>query len=135
MILPLSLMILLVFILFAALFVARMSALYKKNVDLKYYEVFKGAEPPAYLTKVTNNLNNLFEVPTLFYMAATLVIVLNIETETMVFNAWGFVVARYVHSLVHTTINNYIARGFVFTVSVCFLAALLFEVLETVSRL
>jgi len=132
MILPLSMMVLLVFILFGALFVARVSALYRKSVDLKYYEVFKGAEPPAYLTKVTNNLNNLFEVPTLFYMAATLVIVLNIETETMVFNAWGFVAARYAHSLVHTTINNYPARGFVFTISVGFLAMLLLEVLEVI---
>jgi len=132
MILPLSMMLLLVFILFGALFVARMSALYRKNVDLKYYEVFKGAEPPAYLTKVTNNLNNLFEVPTLFYVAATLVITLNIETETMMFNAWGFVIARYVHSLVHTTINNYLARGFVFTVSIYYLAALWLEIVGTI---
>jgi len=130
MILPLSMMLLLVLILFNALFVARMYALYKKKVDLKYYEVFKGAESPSYLTKVTNNLNNLFEVPPLFYMAATLVIVLNIETETMLFNAWGFVIARYAHSLIHITINNYLVRGSIFTVSIYFLAILWLEILE-----
>jgi len=129
MILPLSMMLLLVMLLFSALFVARMYALYQKKVDLRYYELFKGAGAPAYLTKVTNNLNNLFEVPTLFYVAATLVITLNIETETMLFNAWGFVIARYVHSLIHITVNNYLARGFVFTVSIYYLAVLWLEIL------
>jgi len=132
MILPLSMMLLLLLILFAALFVARMSALYKNKVDLKYYEVFKGSQPPAYLTKVTNNVNNLFEVPPLFYIAAVLVIVLDIETETMLFNAWGFVIARYVHSLIHVTINNYLMRGSIFTVSIYFLALLWIEILGKV---
>jgi hypothetical protein len=130
MIYPLSMMLLLVMLLFVGLFVARVSALYTKKVDFKYYEVFKGAQAPEYLTKVTNNLNNLFEVPPIFYMAAILVIVLNIENESILFNAWGFVVARYMHSLVHITINNYLIRGSVFTVSIYFLTMLWLGILE-----
>ena len=123
-------MLLLVLILFSLLFVARMTALYTKAVDFKYFQLFKGAQAPEYLTKVTNNLNNLFEVPPVFYMAATLVLVLNIETDTMVFNAWGFVIARYIHSVVHITSNNYLIRGGVFTVSLYFLVILWVEILN-----
>jgi len=83
----------------------------------------------VYLTKITNNVNNLFEVPPIFYVAATLVIVLNIESDSMLFNAWGFVITRYIHSLVHVTINNYLMRGSIFTVSIFFLAALWVEIL------
>jgi hypothetical protein len=130
MIYPLSAMLLLILILFSLLFVARMTVLYTKAVDFKYFQLFKGTQAPEYLTKVTNNLNNLFEVPPVFYMAATLVLVLNIETDTMVFNAWGFVIARYVHSAVHITSNNYLIRGGVFTVSLYFLVILWVEILN-----
>jgi len=129
MIYPLSMMLLLVLVLFNIIFVARMYALYTKKVDLKYYEVFQGAESPKYLTKVTNNLNNLFEVPPIFYMAATLVIVLGIENEEILFNAWGFVATRYLHSLIHITINNYLMRGAVFTLSIYYLAILWLEII------
>ncbi|ORU94194.1 MAG: hypothetical protein A6F70_07920 [Cycloclasticus sp. symbiont of Bathymodiolus heckerae] len=132
MIYPLFAMLLLILILFGALFVARMLALYTEKVDLKYYEVFAGKQSPEYLTKVTNNLNNLFEVPPIFYMAVTLVLVLNIETETMLFNAWGFVVARYLHSIVHITFNNYLMRGSVFTISIYYLVVLWLEILEKI---
>ena len=129
MIYPLSMMLLLVLILFCLLFVARMTALYSKAVDFKYFQLFKGAQAPDYLAKVTNNVNNLFEVPPIFYMAAILVLVLGIETDSMVFNAWGFVITRYVHSFVHVTLNNYLMRGGIFTVSIGFLIALWVEIL------
>jgi len=132
MIYPLSMMLLLVMILFVLLFIARMYALYTKKVDLNYYETFQGRESPMYLTKVTNNVNNLFEVPPIFYMAATLVILLNIESESMLFCAWGFVITRYIHSLVHVTINNYLMRGGIFTVSIFFLVALWVEILQKI---
>jgi hypothetical protein len=132
MIYPLSAMLFLVLILFALLFVARMRALYSKRVDVTYFEVFKGSNAPEYLTKVTNNLNNLFEVPPIFYLAAVLVIVLNIESEAILFNAWAFVIARYVHSLVHVTINKYLMRGAVFTVSIYFLVMLWVDILQNI---
>ncbi|PCI22608.1 MAG: hypothetical protein COB62_01185 [Piscirickettsiaceae bacterium] len=130
MIYPLLMMLFLVLILFGLLFVVRMSALYTKRVDLKYFEVFEGAKPPSYLTKVTNNLNNVFEVPPLFYMAATLVMVLNLETDSIIFNAWGFVITRYIHSFIHITLNNYLMRGGVFTVSIYFLVILWWDIVE-----
>lgn len=130
---PLSAMLLLVLILFGLLFVARMSALYSKKVNLSYFEVFNGAQPPVYLTKVTNNLNNLFEVPPIFYTAVLLVLVFDIENEAMLFNAWGFVIARYAHTLVHITVNNYLMRGGVFTISIYFLVMLWVGILQKMS--
>ncbi|PCH85425.1 MAG: hypothetical protein COB26_03805 [Piscirickettsiaceae bacterium] len=127
---PLSAMLFLVLILFVFLFVARMSALYSKKVNLTYFEVFNGTQPPVYLTKVTNNVNNLFEVPPIFYMAVLLVLLFDIENETMLFNAWGFVIARYIHSLVHITVNNYLMRGGIFTVSIYFLVMLWVALLQ-----
>lgn len=130
MILSLIAMLLLVLILFFLLFVSRMRALYSKKVGLAYFEVFKGAQAPEYLTKVTNNVNNLFEVPPIFYMAVVLTLVFDIENDFMLFCAWGFVVSRYVHSFVHITFNNYLVRGSVFTVSIFFLVMLWLEILQ-----
>jgi len=52
------------------------------------------------------------------------------EHEAMLFNAWVFVVARYIHSSVHITVNNYLMCGSAFTVSICFIVMLWVGILQ-----
>lgn len=58
----------------------------------------------------SNNLKNLFELPVLFYALCLLLYVSDNVDSVYVFIAWAFVGFRVLHSLVHVTINNVMAR-------------------------
>jgi hypothetical protein len=132
MIYPLVTMLALVLAMFGAAFVVRMWAVKRGDVHISHYQLFEGPQPPRYVIKVCNNLNNLFQVPPIFYSAAVLAIALKIESELMLFSAWGFVVARYIHTLAHVTVNNYLARSAAFAVSLGFLVTLWVEILAAI---
>lgn len=129
MVYPLIAMLALVAIMLGVAFVVRMYAVRKGDVSLSHYRLFEGPQPPSYVTKVGNNLNNLFQVPPIFYAAAVLAIALGIESKLAVFSAWGFVAARYAHTLVHITANHYLLRSAAFAVSLVFLVLLWVAVL------
>ena len=132
MIYPFVTMLVLVALMFGAAFAVRIYAVKTGSVSLSHYKLFEGPEPPSYAVKVCNNLNNLFQVPPIFYVASVLAIVQGIETELAVLSAWGFVGARYAHTLVHVTVNNYLLRSAVFALSLAFLVVLWVEVLTAV---
>lgn len=132
MIYPLVAMLVLVLIMFGAAFSVRMYAVKTGDVKLSHYRVFEGPQPPVYVTRICHNLSNLFQVPPIFYSAAVLAIALGIESELALVGAWGFVGARYAHTLVHVTVNHYLLRAGVFTVSLVFLVMLWVAVLAAV---
>ncbi|MEE4212118.1 MAG: MAPEG family protein [Parvularcula sp.] len=68
------------------------------------------------------NLENLFETPVLFYTAVAVSLATGVVTDAMVTLAWIFVIARIVHTGIHTTLNIVLFRFFVFLIA--FLALL-----------
>jgi hypothetical protein len=69
----------------------------------------------------SNNLKNLFEVPVLFYLAAMITMLLMIQDDLLVGLAWGFVILRVVHSLVHCSYNRVMHRFIAYLISCLFL--------------
>jgi hypothetical protein len=69
----------------------------------------------------SNNLKNLFEVPILFYLAAMIAMLLMIQDDLLVGLAWGFVILRVVHSLVHCSYNRVMHRFIAYLISCLFL--------------
>jgi len=69
----------------------------------------------------SNNLKNLFEMPILFYVAAMLIVLLLIQDALLVRLAWGFVILRAIHSIVHCTYNRVMHRFIVYFISCIFL--------------
>ena len=132
MIYPLVTMLLLVFIMFGLALYARLYAAYKGKVDFEYDEIFEGGSCPVWVTKICHNLDNLFQVPPIFYSAAILIIALKIENQSMVLNAWGFVISRYIHTLVHISINKYVYRASIFGISLYFLLMLWIEIIKKI---
>ena len=65
----------------------------------------------------SNNLKNLFEVPVLFYLAAMITMLLMIQDDLLVGLAWGFVILRVVHSLVHCSYNRVMHRFIAYLIS------------------
>lgn len=71
--------------------------------------------PPA-VSNPSDNLRNLFELPTIFYW---LVLYLNATGRvdgTYVAAAWLFVICRVLHSAVHCTVNIVLVRFWVYAI-------------------
>jgi len=95
----------------------RIAAVKKGEVSLGYFRLNKGDTAiPRNMEQAANNFSNLFEVPTLFYAAGILSLVLHFETLALSLLAWLFVASRAIHSWIHLTSNNVIRRMQVFLV-------------------
>jgi hypothetical protein len=72
--------------------------------------------PPA-VSNPSDNLRNLFELPTLFYALVLYLSASGQVDEVQVVAAWGFVIFRVLHSAVHCTINIVLLRFWLYAVS------------------
>ncbi|GMG86924.1 MAPEG family protein [Biformimicrobium ophioploci] len=123
MIYPLFAMVLLTFIVTTVTLSARIKSVKSGRVSLSYYRLMQGQDLPDSVTKSSRHFGNLFEIPVLFYVVATLFVVLGIEDRLAVGIAWAFVAARCIHALIHLTYNNVLHRLYAFMAgNVCVLA-------------
>lgn len=72
--------------------------------------------PPA-VSNPSDNLKNLFELPTLFYGLVLYLFVTSHVDETYLIAAWVFAAFRILHSAVHCTINIVILRFWLYCIS------------------
>ena len=68
-------------------------------------------------TNAADNFRNLFEVPVLFYVAATLAFATQATTITLVVLAWVYVALRATHSIIHCTYNRVSHRFVIYAAS------------------
>ena len=71
---------------------------------------------PDEVRKFSNNYDNQFQLPVLFYAILPLLLMLVKVDWMQVTLAWVFVLSRIVHSVVHTGSNEVMKRGQVFLV-------------------
>ena len=71
--------------------------------------------------KISNALDNQFQLPVLFYIAAMAAVYMGADVVDVVL-AWGFVTARIVHLAVHITDNHVIRRFWAYTVGLTILS-------------
>lgn len=103
------------FMLYAWLTVAR-----KRAVDggrIEYSGFVLGRDEPLEVARITRNLANQFELPTIFYAVVVLLVVRGQATVWDVAAAWVFVAGRIAHTLVQTLTDNVPLRGRVFTIN------------------
>ena len=84
------------------------------SVPIKYYRLMQGDSIPDVITKTTRCVNNMFEVPMLFYVVSTLYIALHIESLLGVILGSFFVALRCVQAYIHLTYNNVFHRMLAF---------------------
>ena len=72
--------------------------------------------PPA-VSNPSDNLKNLFEIPTLFYALALYLFVTQHVDGVYMAAAWVFVGFRVLHSLMHCTLNIIIVRFWLYAIS------------------
>ena len=119
---PLLVQVLLTFVVWIYLFAWRIPEIKRKGIDPQRlrdraaaHELLPDSAPAS------NNLKNLFELPVLFYAAVLLSLVLMIQDPLLVQLAWGFVIMRVLHSVIHCTYNNVNHRFAAYALSTLFL--------------
>lgn len=102
----------------------RFAAVRRGDLNARYYELNRGGKPPAYLLKVSQNYDNLLELPILFYVVVLLLLVTEHVESGQVVLAWLFAGFRYIHTAIHTTSNNVRQRMLAFLASSVMLIAM-----------
>jgi len=72
--------------------------------------------PPG-VSNPSDNLKNLFEIPTLFFALVLYLYVAQRVDLVYVAAAWAFVAFRVLHSVVHCTVNIIIVRFWLYAIS------------------
>lgn len=84
--------------------------------------------PPA-VSNPSDNLKNLFEIPTLFYALVLYLFVTGQVDAIYRGAAWAFAIFRILHSAVHCTVNIVLVRFWLYVIST---AALWFMLLRAI---
>lgn len=115
---PFFLMLLLTLVVWVYMYAKRIPFIQKSNLspDQLAPLEFARIQPPD-VANPSDNLKNLFEVPTAFYGLALYLYVTNQVDTVYVVAAWVFVVFRIFHSAVHCTINIVILRFWLYCIS------------------
>ena len=95
----------------------RYKAVLKDGLSPAYFKLNRGAKLPDYLLKVTQNFENLLEMPALFYLAIILVVLLGVNDAGYIILSWLYLLSRLVHSYFHTGSNHIPHRKNAFIVS------------------
>ena len=112
-ILPLFTHVLLCFVLYALLTIARAPVVWGMGQTKDGSNPFGNIQP-----KISANLSNQFEWPLFFYIAIVLLIAKDEPIDNVqIYLAWVFVIGRVLHSIVQIFTYNIRLRGMVFTVN------------------
>ncbi len=89
----------------------------KAGQNPEFYKVYLGDPEPEKTRAAVRHWDNLFELPTVFYVGCLSAYVLGAVTGTVLISAWIFAIGRVVQSFVHLTYNNPNQRAGAFTLS------------------
>ena len=101
----------------------RFAAARAGRVDPRFYKLFRGADEPDDVAATARNLNNLFEMPTLFYAGTAIAFAGQVAGTPLVALGWTYVALRYLHTAIHLTSNKVLWRFRVFALSLLVLLA------------
>jgi len=120
---PVIAQIILTFIVYILLPIAKSRVLRTMDVDINRRALHNDAWPDSVL-KISNNVQNQFESPVLFYALCFMIWALNIVSTFTLSIAWGYVFLRVIHVFVHTGSNKIPVRKKVFMASTALLMVL-----------
>jgi hypothetical protein len=99
------------------LFRARVRAVKSGEVSATYFRTYQDGAEPAASAKLSRHFTNLFEAPVLFYVVCLAAMVTNQVSVVLLVLAWAYVVARAVHTFIHTGSNRLQQRIAVYFIS------------------
>jgi hypothetical protein len=124
---PVLIQIALTFFVFILLGVRKINAFKARTVDLRKAALDNSAWPDD-VRKVSNNIQNQFQLPVIFYVLCFAFIVTDSVSLIVLIFSWAFTISRIVHSYVHVGSNHVPTRSRCFMIgclSLIFLSVLL----------
>ena len=103
---PMLALVLLTSIVLIVLFRSRVRMVREGLAPVSYFRVFQGSPEPEFAAKPGRHFANLFEAPTLFYVACLTAMVAGVTGTAVVALAWGYVAMRYLHTYIHLGSNR-----------------------------
>jgi len=115
---PFLAMMLLTLVVWIYMYVRRLSFIFSKRLDPKQMTPSELARlTPSQVSTPSDNLKNLFEMPTVFYAVVLYIYVTNKVDAVYVAAAWTFFLFRALHSVVHCTFNFIPLRFVLYVIS------------------
>jgi len=115
---PFFTMIFLTLVVWIYMYARRIPFIQKSNLSPEQLTPMEFARiSPPEVANPSDNLKNLFEIPTIFYALVLYLYVTNQVDMVYVMAAWIFVVFRVFHSIVHCTVNIIMLRFWLYFVS------------------
>lgn len=103
---PMFAMVVITVLVLARLFRARVRAVREGLLPASFFRIYQGSTEPDTTAKLGRHFTNLFEAPTLFYVACLAAMVTGVDGRAAVVLAWLYVAARALHSYVHLGANR-----------------------------
>ena len=115
---PFLAMMLLTLVVWIYMYVRRLSFIFSRRLDPKQMTPSELARlTPSRVSTPSDNLKNLFEMPTVFYAVVLYIYVTNKVDAVYVAAAWAFFLFRALHSVVHCTFNFIPLRFVLYVIS------------------
>lgn len=105
----------LIFFLFVMVSIKRLNAVQEHQVHID--DLADRSNEPEVSRRWVNNLNNQFEVPTLFYALIGLLYATQSVTTAQLALAWVFLIGRVLHSYAQISGDHVALRGRVFAIN------------------
>jgi hypothetical protein len=88
------------------MFRARVRAVREGAVTPGYFKTYQGQQEPPQSAQIARHFTNLFEAPTLFYVACVTAMVVQVQGLGIVLLAWLYVAVRLLHAFIHLGSNK-----------------------------
>ena len=103
---PMFAMVLLTATVLVRLFRSRVRAVREGQLPASYFRIYQGGIEPDYAIKTSRHFVNLFEAPTLFYVACVAAMVTRAGGAVMLALAWCYIATRLAHAYIHLGPNR-----------------------------
>jgi hypothetical protein len=107
---PLLAQVALTALIWATLLTARLVSMLRNGVGMEELKGEEGYRKLADTDAISDNFENQFEVPILFYLVLVLLMISGKNDSGIVTASWIFVGTRVAHALVHCTFNSVYVR-------------------------
>lgn len=107
---PMVTMVIITFTVLILLFRNRVKSVRNGEVSPFYYKTYQGEAEPENLVKLSQHVTNIFEAPTLFYVACLAAMIIHEQSLLFHLLAWSYVALRAVHAYIHIGRNKIMRR-------------------------
>ncbi|HAZ80964.1 MAG TPA: hypothetical protein DCX08_13630 [Porticoccaceae bacterium] len=111
---------------FATIKIGRPDQVWAKGIPLMPY-----ATAPDNIKIIKNSIQNLFEMPVLYYVMTIFCFIQGLQDQTLIMLSWGYLLLRIIHTGIHLFSQNTMARGLSFVLSNLVLLGMLLGMMRT----